>query len=367
MVPGRFHCSFGLTPTLLYWCLGDWWGLRDRAFQFLAMILALAAVLYFIFVVPRAGYSPVVLYAPVPFLVLAATRFRPIGVSTAISVLALVSTVSTVEGKGPFVSNHSHVVLFMQLFLAVISVPMLFVAILIEERHTVESALRESRAVLKESYERTQDLASKLLRAQEDERRRIARELHDDIGQRVSLLSVGMDKLSQEYPPKTESERTLAESLLRETQDLATNVHDLSHQLHSTTLQHMGLEAAIKGLCRTIERQQNIAIEFQSDRITGLSEEIDLCLFRVAQEALNNAVRHGRAKHIDISLRKQEKVLWMKIRDTGIGFDPAIVSNGLGFVSMQERLRFLGGRVVVSSQPGGGTEVNAELPLREAA
>ena len=115
----------------------------------------------------------------------------------------------------------------------------------------------------------------------------------------------------------------------------------------------------------TIERR--IAIEFQSDRIDGLPEEIGLSMFRVAQEALNNAVRHGKPSQIKVSLRKQEKVLCMKVTDTGLGFDTANVSDGLGLISMQERLRFLGGTVVVNSQPGAGTEVNAELPLQESA
>jgi signal transduction histidine kinase len=357
-----------LTPTLLYWSLREWGGVRARAIELLVLILILAAVLYFIFIVPQTGYSPVVIYAPVPFLVVAATRFKPIGVSTAISLLALIATVSTVAGKGPFVTTYSqHVVLSMQLFLAVISVPMLFVAILIEERQAIENALRDSRAVLKENCERVHDLAGKLLRAQEDECRRIARELHDDIGQRLSLLSVSMDELGRELPLGSDKERTLAQTLLRETQGLATDIHELSHQLHSTTLRHMGLETALRSLCRTIERQQHVAIEFQSDHIDGLPEEISLSFFRVAQEALNNAVRHGKATKINVSLRKQEEVLCMKVRDSGLGFVPANVSDGLGLVSMQERLRFLGGRVVVSSQPGEGTEVNAELPMRESA
>lgn len=356
-----------LTPTLLYWCLGDWRGLRARAVQFLVLILTLAGVLYFIFVVRQAGYSPAVVYVPVPFLILAAAKFKPIGVSTAISLLTLIAIVSTVEGKGPFAATYSqHVVLTMQLFLAVISVPMLFVAILIEERHAIEDALRDSRAVLKENCEHIHDLAGKLLRAQEDERRRIARELHDDIGQRLALLSNGMDELGRELPSGSEKECALAQSLLRDTQGLANDIHELSHQLHSSNLQ-VGLEVALQSLCSALERRKHIVIEFQSDHIGKLPEEVGLSLFRVAQEALNNAVRHGRASQIKVSLRKQEKVLCLKVTDTGLGFDPAKVADGLGLISMQERLRFLGGKVVINSQPGGGTEVNAELPLRESA
>jgi len=365
---GDVIAALVLTPTLLYWFSGEWRQIKAYAFQFAIFVLTLSIVLYLIFLVPRSTYSPVALYAPVPFLIVGATRFRPIGVSTAISLLALISIVSTVDGAGPFLTKYSsHDVLSTQLFLAVVSVPMLFVAILIEERRTVERQLNESRAILDEHCRRMEDLAGKLLHAQDHEREKIARELHDDIGQRVALLSISLDELQQSFSSEMEKESSLASSLLHDAQSLASDIHDLSHQLHSSTLRNMGLRVGLEGLCRSIARQHHMVVKLHSDDTSGISQEVELCLFRVAQEAINNAVRHGKAKHIEISLNVREKEVCMRVKDKGIGFDPAIVSNGLGLVSMRERLRFLGGQVFLKSEVGTGTEVTVELPVQQAA
>jgi len=365
---GDATAALVLTPTLLYWCMGDWRQLKIRKLPFLILILGLAAVLTFAFFVPHPADVPVLLYAPVPFLILAATTCKPIGASTAISLVALMSMLSTVIGRGPFATSYlHHSVLSMQLFLIVTAPPMLFVAVLIEERRAVERDLKRSRAILRQNYERIHDLAGKLLHAQEDERRRIARELHDDIGQRLALLAVMTTKLCHGFSPLMEKERALAKNLIVDVQTLSSDIHTISHQLHSTALQHMGLEVALKGLCTTIARQHQIVVDFHSNGITGLHRDVDLCLFRVAQEALNNAVRHGAAKQIEVSLRKSAQLLSMKVKDEGVGFDPVRVSNGLGLISMRERLRFVGGDVIVKSAAGSGTEITAQVPLRESA
>jgi integral membrane sensor domain MASE1 len=190
-----------LTPTLLYWCLDGWRELKENGVYFAALVLAVVACLYYTFLLPHADYSTIALYAPVPFLILAATRFKPVGVSTTISLLALVSILSAVQDKGNFFANHAqNSVLAIQLFLIVISIPMLFVAILIEERGIAEKDLRASRQILQKNYRRNQDLAGKLLSAQEDERKRIGRELHDDIGQRLALLSVSVISCMVPFP-----------------------------------------------------------------------------------------------------------------------------------------------------------------------
>ncbi len=253
------------------------------------------------------------------------------------------------------------------LFLIVISVPMLFVSILIEERKAVETELSQSRAILQENFKVTQDLASRLLNAQEEERRRIARELHDDIGQRLALVCFGLDELKGGLPAGFENANNPANSLIAEVQSIADDIHGISHQLHSSTLETLGLEATLKNLCLSIARQYHTSVQFQSVDLQELPAELKLCLFRVAQEALNNAVRHGKAKRIEVSLQRVEDILSMKIIDEGEGFDPATLSSGLGLMSMQERVRFSGGKVSVESRPGIGTQVHAELPLRKSA
>jgi len=365
---GDATAALVLTPTLLYWCFYRLHVVKVRAGLFLPLILALGVCLYFTFFLPQTSYSPIVLYAPLPLLILAATTFPPVGVSTAISLLALVSIVSAVEGKGAFFMVHSdHRVLAMQLFLIVISVPMLFVSILIEERKAVETELSQSQARLLENFKVTQDLAGRLLNAQEEERRRIARELHDDIVQRLALVSIGLDTFKGELPPGMEKESQSANGLLVDLQEIVMDLQELSRQLHSSTLENLGLEAALKNLCLSIARQHHTAVQFQSVDLKELPAEVKLCLYRVAQEALNNAIRHGKAKRIEVSLQQVVDSLRMKIIDEGEGFDPAALSSGLGLMSMQERVRFLGGKVSVESQPGVGTQVHAELPLRKSA
>jgi signal transduction histidine kinase len=255
----------------------------------------------------------------------------------------------------------------MQIFLIAISIPMLFVAILIEERGIAERELRESQQKLQENYRRNQDLAGKLLSAQEDERRRIARELHDDIGQRLALLSVSIDELRDSIPAEEEKAHDSAQGLTNDLHSVCNDIQNICHHLHSSTLQYMGLEVALKNLCKTVAQQHHIIVRFRSDDVAELPNETALCLFRVAQEALNNAVKHGRAKQVDVVVVKQSDRLHMKVSDTGAGFDTTHAITGLGLVSMQERLRFLGGQVAVKSKPGVGTDVDAELPLRKTA
>jgi signal transduction histidine kinase len=365
---GDATAALVLTPTLLYWCLDGWRELKEDGIYFAALVLAVVACLYFTFLVPHANYPTIALYAPVPFLILAATRFKPVGVSTTISLLALVSILSAGQERGAFFATHAQdPVLSIQLFLIVISIPMLFVAILIEERGIAEKDLRKSRKDLQENFRRNQDLAGRLLSAQEDERKRIARELHDDIGQRLALLSVSSDALLGSIPAELEKERALALTLMSDLQSLCSDVQSISHQLHSSSLQHLGLEGALGNLCRAVAQQHHVTVGFHSDDVAGLPAETALCLFRVAQEALNNAVKHGKATQIDVAVAKQGDRLHLKVSDTGTGFDTTHLFSGLGLVSMRERLRFLGGNVAVKSQPGLGTEIEAELPLRKVA
>jgi two-component system sensor histidine kinase UhpB len=242
---------------------------------------------------------------------------------------------------------------------------MLFVAILLEERKAVEAELRESQATLKENYIRNQELAGKLLSAQEDERRKIGRDLHDDIGQRLALVSNLLYQLEEGSRAGAEQERHSLKDLHLEVESIAEDVQGISRELHSSTLEHLGLPAALKRLCLNITNQHDVIVQFESFGVDGLPTDFNLCLFRVAQEALNNAIRHGKAGRIGIQLRKKEDRLSMSISDDGKGFDPTATSGGLGLVSMQERVRFLGGTVLIQSEIGKGTQVEAELSIRK--
>jgi two-component system sensor histidine kinase UhpB len=354
---GNATAALALTPTLLYWCQGGWRELKAHPFRFTLLMTSLVGSVYYTFFMSHTGFSPAILYAPVPVLILAATTFRPVGVSSAISLLALVSIVSAAEGEGPFFASAAHhSVLSMQLFLISMAAPMLFVAILITERQVVESELRRS-------HNQIHDLAGKLLSSQEDERRRIAQELHDDIGQRLALLSIGLDELNSGFSPEMKTERTVADSLLSDLQRLASDVRDLSHQLHSGNLEILGLEVALKSFCSSVSQHYRIMVDLQSVGMSRLPAAMNLCLFRVGQEAIINAIKHGKAKRIDVVLRMGKDHVSLTVRDDGTGFDLARPAQGLGLVSMHERLRFLGGRLEVKSRLGAGTELDAALPL----
>jgi len=155
---------------------------------------------------------------------------------------------------------------------------------------------------------------------------------------------------------------------VREVEQISSGVHELSHQLHPSVVQYSGLRVALGMLCRKTFERHHVRVDLDADTdIANLSDEVSLCFFRVAQEALNNSVKHSGAKKVTIQLRNDKDLLRMQIRDAGTGFDPAAAIRGLGMLSMRERLRLIGGELSVKSRLGGGTEVIAELPIAESA
>jgi PAS domain S-box-containing protein len=201
-------------------------------------------------------------------------------------------------------------------------------------------------------------LTERLIRAQEDERQRLARDLHDDIGQRLSLLIIGLDRLKHDLSADMRTEREQVAGALEEASELATDIHGLSHQLHSSKLQHLGLKSALRELCLQMSRQHAIEVELVSGSAPWVvTEERSLCLYRVAQEALKNAAKHSGCSRIDVELEAQHGQLQMRVRDFGRGFDVNNYEAGLGLASMKERMRMVGGALEIRSTPGQGTEI----------
>ena len=212
------------------------------------------------------------------------------------------------------------------------------------------------------------ELASRLIKAQEDERRRISRELHDDIGQRVSLLANELESLTHETLSKEQPHTMEIQNLRKQADELATDIHELSHELHSSKLQHLGLRAALRELCEKISEKRQLQVSLQTDGTeTRLSPDVALCLYRVAQEALNNAIKHSHAQQVNLQTGRSGDVFRLTVRDTGVGFDPATAPPGLGLIGMRERLRTIGGHLQVKSSPLSGTEVTAEVTAAEQA
>lgn len=224
-------------------------------------------------------------------------------------------------------------------------------------RSTQEELLRQSDDVI-------HDLAGKLITAQEEERKRIARDLHDDIAQRIALLSNKMEILGADLPKRSKLAKPLWQ-LRDETEQIADGIRLISHQLHHATLM-LGLPHAAAGFCREFTKQRGIKAEFtQQGQMDSLPEPIPLVLFRVLQEALNNVARHSGADHVQVCLMAEKDEVKLRIKDGGKGFDPMRLSDGLGLVSMRERLRLVGGQIKISSALGLGTEVEAVVPFQE--
>jgi PAS domain S-box-containing protein len=217
----------------------------------------------------------------------------------------------------------------------------------------------------KRATEELRDLGRRLIDAQEEERRRLARELHDDVSQRLALLEVELELMGQAPGPGPELTEKTAK-LAGRVKELSSDVHHLSYRLHPRRLERLGLTAALRSLCREVGEQQQIHLEFEEKDVpTSLGEDMSLCLYRVAQESLQNVVRHSGAQTATLRLRAEPGELRLVVTDPGAGFEPEETGNrrGLGIVSMRERLRALGGRLSIRSAPGLGTTVVAVVPL----
>ena len=208
-------------------------------------------------------------------------------------------------------------------------------------------------------------LSTRLISAQEDERRRIARELHDDINQKLALLAVDLERFHDGLPDSQEQLVDGLATLLRSAKELSSHVHRLSHQLHPTTLQHLGLVAATRGLCKEISDQHPIDIEFVHHGVPqSLPGDVALCLYRIVQEALTNVIKHSGAESARIEITGTAGELGLQISDNGVGFDPesARTRNGLGLLSMRERLRQVNGTISFMRIEPTGTRISACVP-----
>ena len=218
----------------------------------------------------------------------------------------------------------------------------------------------------KRTEEALASVSRKLIDAQEQERSRIARELHDDIGQRLALLTTEMDQLQQDTPDLPADIRKRIGDLHGQISGTAMDVQSMSHELHSSKLEYLGLATAVRSFCKEFSEQQNLEIECKThDLPSPLAPEIALCLFRVVQEALHNSAKHSGVRHFEVKLWGAPGEVHLTVADSGAGFDTeaAKESRGLGLTSMQERLRLLNGTFSIESQPRRGTMVHASLPL----
>ncbi len=209
-------------------------------------------------------------------------------------------------------------------------------------------------------------LGGRLIAAQEEERRRVARELHDDFNQRLAVLSIELEQLGQKIQ-KPISLRRDVQRLQDLAQEIAAEIHRLSYKLHPSKLDHLGLVAAVRSLCAELSESGKLNVEFhQTGFPFALDRDTTLCLFRIAQEGLRNCVKHSRAESARVVLTRARTTVRLQVSDNGCGFNTktALMEKGLGFVSMKERLHILGGEINVYSKPLHGTRLEVSVPLK---
>jgi PAS domain S-box-containing protein len=216
----------------------------------------------------------------------------------------------------------------------------------------------------KVAEDRLRDLSGRLISAQEEERRRIARDLHDDVNQRLALVATELERLSVEIGTNDPEHAARAQHTIKLINDIGTSVHALSISLHSAKLEHLGLSSALRALCRDLSRQKKLEVQFsENGQAASCRPDVALCLYRVAQEALQNICKHSGVAEARMSLTEGLDGIELAIEDDGKGFDIDLTAmkGRLGLVSMRERLRLVGGELVIQSSQSG-TRVKARVP-----
>jgi PAS domain S-box-containing protein len=218
----------------------------------------------------------------------------------------------------------------------------------------------------KRAEEALKALSGRLIAAQEEERRRVARELHDDFNQRLAIMSIELEQLGQKIQKPLGLRRSV-QRLQDLAQEISAEIHRLSYKLHPSKLDHLGLVAAVKSLCAELSESGKLNVEFhQTGFPFALDRDTTLCLFRIAQEGLRNCVKHSKAEYARVVLTRTRTAIRLLVSDNGCGFNTntALMEKGLGFLSMKERLHLLGGEMNVYSKPSHGTRLEASVPLK---
>jgi PAS domain S-box-containing protein len=239
----------------------------------------------------------------------------------------------------------------------------------ITERRQATNALRDSEAALRRSHDELQALTGRMITAKEEENRRLSRELHDVISQRLAVLGMEVSAVEQQFAIASPLISHRLRSIGEEVGTLAQDIHRLSRQLHPSIVDHLGLVAALRAECTAFSSQHGIRAELVSATVPDLlPAEIALSLYRIAQESLWNIAKHAQAQHVRLAVSQQDRELLLAVEDDGMGFEPDRVKGqgGLGLISMEERARLVGGHLRVESQPGKGTRLEIQVPLPPA-
>ncbi len=240
-------------------------------------------------------------------------------------------------------------------------------------REELELRVQERTIELQNAYEslqrieaRLRKLSGHLINAQEQERHRIARELHDDFSQRLALIAVELELLGQASSETSQDPARRLKDLWGQAKELSTDIHRMSHQLHPSMLEQLGLVAALRSLCRDYSRQQNLQIKFDhKDMPEAIPNDVAICLYRIMQESLRNVVKHSQSAVARAEIGASSGEIRLCVSDAGVGFDLHKIAEtrGLGLFSIEERLRLVGGKISIDAKPNRGTRIDVRVPL----
>jgi signal transduction histidine kinase len=386
--------SLTLVPLIVIWARGGFPVFQRTSWKHYLEAGVLGAGLLTVglvsFNVRDAGQQtrPALLYLPLPLLLWAAIRFGPRGASTALVIVSLFEIWGAIHGFGPFATQSAEMNAFsVQMFLILASLPLMFLAALMKERERAQEvavqkeqrlelaldsanhasrALSESQEKLHQSHNQIRKLLGRLIDVQEAERRRISRELHDDLNQKIATLSMNISQLKRNVPMPDGALISELDQLRETASDLTNEVRRLSHQLHPAVLEHLGLVKALESYIASFVQEEQIDVRLSSElRDERIPFQTSIGLYRVAVEALRNVARHSGARSAVVSLRRNAEVLELCVSDSGKGFDVERFrqDGGLGLISIEERLRLLQGSCEIFSTPGRGSMLVAKVPL----
>ncbi|HEX5601226.1 MAG TPA: MASE1 domain-containing protein [Pyrinomonadaceae bacterium] len=386
--------SLTLVPLIVTWGRGGfpsvrqtfWKGLETGALGFGLLLVGLISSR-----IRSAGQQtrPALLYLPLPLLLWAAIRFGPRGTTAALVIVSVFEIWGAIHGFGPFATQSAEMnALSVQLFLILASLPLMFLAALIKERERAQElavqkeqrlelaldsanqasrALSESQQKLHQSHNQVRKLLGRLIDVQEAERRRISRELHDDLNQKIAALSINISQLKRNVPMPDEALIGELDQLRETANGLTNEVRRLSHQLHPAVLEHLGLVQALESYIASFALEEQIDVRLSAElRDERIPFQTSIGLYRVAVEALRNVARHSGARSAVVSLKRHSEFLELCVSDSGKGFDVERYKQdgGLGLISIEERVRLLQGTCEMFSTPGRGSMLVAKVPLK---
>jgi signal transduction histidine kinase len=346
-----------LTPAILSWLNeGPAWLQKARTYHIEFAVLTATTVLlsYFAFAAGTKSDSPALLYSLVPLLLWSALRFGWIGITSSLITIFFLSVWGLVHGRGPFLSLGSQSsMLSLQLFLIFAATPFMILTAVVEDR--------------KRAGEQLETLSGRLIEAQEEERKRIARDVHDDYSQRLAMLAIDVENLTEKVGDSSVETKQELLDFYQRISELGADMHSLSHQLHSSTLESLGLVAGVKVFCEEFAYTEHVQVDFVHENVPrSIPGDVALCLFRIVQEGLRNVKRHSGADKANIRIDWSGENLHLTVSDRGKGFASGTppAGGGIGIWSMQERVRLIGGRFEIQSHPMQGTRIDAWLPFK---